>query len=184
MFIFQFLFVALGVRYILHNNVKQINIDGTRMSKIFHTYDKIFTRTLPTHMVSCIDFSKNGMNPEEDPNADVRRKVALGASDNACNEVEASNDNIPLEILDEIFIKKPTEDVFLGNDMRPNKFPEIPIEKIIELNTKRQLLTTLENNHVSLVTKISLCDKFNREKQSYSANLLSGGLAREFDLFT
>lgn len=156
MFIFQFLFVAIGVRYISQNYVKHVNIDGTRMSKILHTYDKIFARTLPTHMVTCID------------NDDL--------------------DNTPLELLiDEyasyITLKTPVPRVFLGNDMRPNVLNdhEISIETIIELTTKHQLLTILENNKVSLVSKITLCDEFNKNKQSYTANLLGGGLTNDFD---
>ena len=155
MFIFQFLFVAIGVRYISHNRVKYVNIDGTRMSKILHTYDKIFARTLPTNMVKCIN------------NDDL--------------------DNTPLELLiDEyasyITIKNTGQSVFLGNDMRPNLNDKEPsIGKIIELNTKHQLLTTLENNQVSMVTKTNLCDQFNKNKQSYTANLLSGGLTNDFD---
>jgi len=156
MFIYQFLFVALGVRYILHNRVKHVNIDGTRMSKIF-------ARTLPTHMVTCID------------NDDIDHNL----------------DNTPLELLiDEyasyITIKNKGQYVFLGNDMRPIVLNdrEISIEKIIELNTKHQLLTTLENNHVSMVTKTNLCDQFNKNKQSITANLLGGGLINDFDLFS
>ena len=158
MFIFQFLFVALGVRYISQNHVKRINIDGTRMSKIWNTYDKIFVRTLPTHMVSCIDFDGNNDN-----------------MDNA--------EDTPLVTLIGDTIKNPVPSVFLGNDMRPSSLndDETSIEKIIDLNTKHQLLTTLENTHVSLVTKITLCDLFNKNKQSYTVNLLSGGLTKDFD---
>jgi len=156
------MFVAFGIRYISHNRVKLINIDESRISKISNTYYKIITRTLPTHMVSCIDNDDN-------------------------------LDNNPLELLIDdytsyITIKNTSQDVFLGNDMRPIGLNdhEIAIEKIIELNTKHQLLTTLENKHVSLVTKMNLCGQFNKNKQSNTGNLLSGGLTNDFnfDLFS
>jgi len=166
MFIYQFLFVALGVRYISQNRVKHANIDGTRMSKILHTYDKIFARTLPTHMVTCIDFDEN-----DDDTHDNHKKPEIS----------------PMEKVNRVYIKNSYTGVFLGNDMRPIGFvDDTSFEKVVELNTKHQLLTTLENNQVSMVTKTKLCDQYNKNKQSYTANLLGGGLADDFhfDLFT
>ena len=157
MFIFQFIFVTLGLRYISHNHMRNINIDGARISKILNVYDTIFARTLPSHMVVCIDFQEN--------------------------DSQENYENTNLEIINEFSFKNPTQDVFLGNDMRPVDLDhrEILIDKIIELNTKHQLLTTLENKQVSLVTKVTLCDMFNKNKQSYTINLLSGGLTDDFD---
>lgn len=167
MFIFQFLFVALGVRYISHNHIKQMNIDGARMSKILYSYDKIFARTLPAHMVTCIDFDEN----DHDDNHDNHKKPEIS----------------PMEKVNRVYIKNSYTGVFLGNDMRPIGFADdTSFEKVVELNTKHQLLTTLENNQVSMVTKTKLCDQFNKNKQSYTANLLGGGLTNDFhfDLFS
>jgi hypothetical protein len=120
------------------------------------TYDKIFERTLPIHMVSCIDYHEY--------------------------------DILPLDTLTDITVKNPVTGVFLGNDMRPigMNHDEISIEKINEINTNHKLLTTLENTRVSLAMKTKLCDNYNKNRQSYTTNLLGGGLMDDFDfiLFT
>jgi hypothetical protein len=149
--------VALGVRYISHNHIKQVNIDGARMSKIF-------ARTLPAHMITCIDFYENDHD-------DNHKKPEIS----------------PMEKVNMVYIKNSYTGVFLGNDMRPVGFDDdTSIEILIELNTKHQLLTTLENNQVSMVTKMNQCEQFNKNKQSYTANLLGGGLTNDFyfDLFS
>jgi hypothetical protein len=88
----------------------------------------------------------------------------------------------------DLTIKNPVTGVFLGNDMRPIgvNHHEISIEKINEFNANHKLLTTLENTRVSLAMKTKLCDNYNKNRQSYTANLLGGGLMDDFEfvLFT
>lgn len=160
MFIFHLLFVTLGIRYISHNHLtKPVCIHGSRMHKIMNTYDKVFVRTLPTHMVSLIDF--DDMDDMDDMFTDMPMDPIVIYHDED----------------QELFIKKTLQSVFLGNDMRPRTPPEISEYRINELFFKRRQLTTLENPHVSLLTKLALCNEDGKPSRS---NLYNGGLMDDY----
>ena len=58
MHLFHFVIITVGIKHMLHyrKQHRKQNIQDSRFHKIWNTYDSIFVRSLPTHMVTCLDY--------------------------------------------------------------------------------------------------------------------------------